>query len=80
MLKEVYRFVKLLNFIADGHACFGMAVGEYAVSFAALHRHEKKDYTDLESISTYLENLPESFEHASDLAERGSGLMETDNA
>jgi 2-keto-4-pentenoate hydratase/2-oxohepta-3-ene-1,7-dioic acid hydratase in catechol pathway len=68
--------VKLLNFLADGQAHFGLAVDGYAVPFTALQAHERTSFPELESIYTYLESLPESFEHASMLADRVPGLIE----
>ncbi len=74
--KEVHRVVKLLNFMAEGNAHFGIAVDGFAVPFSVLQAHERTSFPELESVYAYLEALPGSFEHASMLAGRVPGLIE----
>ena len=52
-----------------------MVVDKYAVSFATLRDRANKDYRELNNIYTYLENLPESFEHAIELKDYADDLV-----
>jgi 2-keto-4-pentenoate hydratase/2-oxohepta-3-ene-1,7-dioic acid hydratase in catechol pathway len=67
--------MKLLNFKINEKKYFGVVIDRYAVSFTTLQDRTNKDYPELNNIYTYLENIPESFEHAVELKDSADDLI-----
>jgi 2-keto-4-pentenoate hydratase/2-oxohepta-3-ene-1,7-dioic acid hydratase in catechol pathway len=67
--------MKLLNFKVNEKNYFGMVKGGLAVSFVALQSNHHTQFPDLDNIYAYLENLPQSFEHASLFKDLGTDFI-----
>jgi 2-keto-4-pentenoate hydratase/2-oxohepta-3-ene-1,7-dioic acid hydratase in catechol pathway len=67
--------MKLLNFKTGGFSYFGVAVGKYAASFEWLCRKTNRMFPDLDSIGSYLESLPHSFNNASVLHQAATEMI-----
>jgi hypothetical protein len=69
--------MKLLNFTVGGQPFFGLAVGEFALSFAQLQRSAGgPDTSGLTSMEAYLQGLPETFAQATRLHDHALSLLE----
>lgn len=57
--------MKLLNFQIGGFSYFGVALKNYAISFEWLQQKTNHVFPELDSIESYLDGLPRSFDNAS---------------
>jgi 2-keto-4-pentenoate hydratase/2-oxohepta-3-ene-1,7-dioic acid hydratase in catechol pathway len=69
--------MKLLNFEAEGNNHFGFVTGSYVVSFKSLQPEAEQESLTLDSVDNYLEQLPGSFNLASEISEKASSLIES---
>jgi 2-keto-4-pentenoate hydratase/2-oxohepta-3-ene-1,7-dioic acid hydratase in catechol pathway len=67
--------MKLLNFEIGKFSYFGVVVENYAVTFEFLQQKTNRIFSDLDSIESYLDGLPQSFDSALALLQTASEMI-----